>query len=417
MNVLGVTVCHPLRKMTGATVAGYELSKHISMNIPYTLAVMWDKDETFKDGNLTVKRFRSTNILNPFKRFLPRFAYVPLFSSKIPEFISHNNFELVHIHNNIPTLAMKKIAKECIRNHIPYCLSVHGIMELPKYAEIMKFNMVKRILAEMGITRPFFYVLKNAAWVFVLSPADYVILDQVGYPKERTSYVTNGVRIALLAPGLPSELMKMKERLGIVEDKNPKLLFVGSLFPYKGVDIFLKCLHWISNPATAIIGGKLKSEEEKQNLLRDARCESLKRHRIIFTGWLEENELRPLYQLADIFVYPTRGDTLPLCILEAMASGLPIVSTNIGGIPYQLDGGAGFVVEPGNPESVAKKVSMLLENKELRRQMGSSARKRVEEAFSWENSAKAAVVGYERIISIHRNNGTAPVKPHSSTSQ
>jgi len=401
MKILGVVITHPSRKYSGGPTAAYELSLAIRKIIPYKLAMMWDEDNISNVSGLDVIKFRSKNPLSTIMPILPQWAYVPLYSSEIPKFIYEHNFDLVHIHNPIPTIAMREVAETCLKHRIPYCISTHGFWEILDYARIMKFGFLKRALTMAAITKPFLFVVKNATWVFTLSPSDDKILRKLDFPKERSSCVTNGVGRIFLKRPLDVEVDNLRQKLGLINE-SPKLLFVGSLYPYKGVDTFLESLHYISSPVTAIVGGKFKSSIEKNNLLRRTNASSLGRHKLIFTGWLTDRELLCLYHLADIFVYPTRGDTLPLTILEAMASGLPVVSTEVGGIPFQLAHGAGFVTKPDEPGAIAELTRRLIEDRDLCIQMGRCARKRVEDIFNWDKSALVAIDAYKKIIDMYR---------------
>ncbi|OGP63187.1 MAG: hypothetical protein A2V65_01665 [Deltaproteobacteria bacterium RBG_13_49_15] len=398
MRVLGVVITHPFRTITGATSAAYQLSLSISRTIPYTLAMMVDENRHYTDGGLEIYKFSGENILSKINNMLPRWVYIPLYYSRIPQFIENGNFELVHIHNPIPTFAMKEIAKACIRKGIPYCISSHGFMEILNYSSIMNFGLFKKILTNIAINKPFTFVVKKAAWIFTLSPIEGEILKKLNFPINRSSVLTNGVNDFFRRDPPKSEILELEIKLGLKDDKKPRLLFMGSLYPYKGVDTFLSSLHHIPYPVTAIVGGKLKSIQEKKNLLNTAKAHLLTMHKIIFTGWLTDNEVRSLYHVADIFVYPTRGDTLPLCILEAMACGLPIVATSIGGIPFQLDNGAGFLLKSNRPEETAKLAMMLIENKKLRESAIIVAKKKIEETFNWDRCALNAIEGYQRIL-------------------
>ena len=404
MKVLGVIILHPLRKTHGAIIAGYELSKEISKVMPYTLAMMWDKNETYYDDNLEVVRFRCNNPFTLFIKLLPRWAYVPLYSSKIPDYIGQGNFDLVHIHSFIPTFAIKRIAKKCRQKGIPYCISAHGFTEFLDFSKIHKFGTLKSILIYFSLKRPFLYVIKNASWIFTLSPNDGKVLEKLNFPEEQSSCVTNGVKQVYLEKPLEPEIESIKNKLGLKHDKNSILLFVGSLYIYKGIDTFISCLNYISYPVTAVIGGKFKSNVEKNDLLKHVNNISKEKHRIIFTGWLSEAELRSLFHVADILVYPTRGDSLPLVILEAMACYCPVISTEIGGIPFQLANGAGFIASPPTPEIFAQIADKLIKTPGLRKKVSLAARKRIDELFNWRTAAQDAIKGYKQILSINDAN-------------
>lgn len=80
-------------------------------------------------------------------------------------------------------------------------------------------------------------------------------------------------------------------------------------------------------------------------------------------------DLVTYYQAADLFTYATKADTFPICVIEALACGLPVVATNIGGIPEQIDGTNGFLYEQGDDVDLAKKITFLLKHDKLREEM------------------------------------------------
>jgi glycosyltransferase involved in cell wall biosynthesis len=99
-------------------------------------------------------------------------------------------------------------------------------------------------------------------------------------------------------------------------------------------------------------------------------------------GWVTGGRKEEILTRATLFVLPSYNEGLPLAVLEAMAYGLPIVSTPVGGIPEAIvDGETGFLVEPGDVEAIARKVNLLLSDAELRDRMGMNARRRAQEQF------------------------------------
>jgi glycosyltransferase involved in cell wall biosynthesis len=104
--------------------------------------------------------------------------------------------------------------------------------------------------------------------------------------------------------------------------------------------------------------------------------------------------LRALYGRADVFVFPTLADVLPLAIMEAMASGLPVVTTNVGAIAEQIeDGVTGFLIPPRDVDALVATTTRLVGNPELRRTMGAAARSTADDRF---NGAR----NYPRILHI-----------------
>jgi glycosyltransferase involved in cell wall biosynthesis len=103
-------------------------------------------------------------------------------------------------------------------------------------------------------------------------------------------------------------------------------------------------------------------------------------------GWCSQAELPRHYREADICLVPTIAqDGLSITSVEAMASGVPVVASRIGGLPYTVsDGLTGLLFEPGDPADLARPIARLLDDPDLRRRMGLAGRKRFEEEFTWE---------------------------------
>ena len=106
-------------------------------------------------------------------------------------------------------------------------------------------------------------------------------------------------------------------------------------------------------------------------------------HSVDLPGWTAGEAKAQLLRAASIFVLPSHFEALPMAILEAMAAGLPIVATRVGGIPDAVAAGRdGILVEPKDPAQLAAALDRLLADPSLRRSMGASARKRAADTFS-----------------------------------
>lgn len=401
MKVLAVIIAHPLRKISGATNAGRELSIATANLVDLELAIMWDRDEVFTIGKLKVWHVRCTNPLSAAASWLPRSALVPLYDSPIPKVIQKGDYDLVHIHNLIPAFAAERVARACRRRNIPYVVSAHGFNEQSRYAQLNGFGRFKSALADVAVMRPFRRIVKRAAAIFALSDCEGELLASLGVDDDRVHLVTNGVNEFYLEPPAPAEVVAVREKFAI--GFGPRLLFMGSLHAYKGVDVFLQSLRDVRGPFQAVVAGQFKSDDERVSLLRKAGIDGGAVPRLVFTGAVSDEELRALYHLTDLFVYPTRGDTFPLVVLEAMASGLPVVSTTVGGVPFVVGPEQGALVPPGDPRAVADAVNALLVDPERRRRMGESAKAKIRERFRWSASAKRAVEGYRIVLERWRS--------------
>lgn len=396
IKILAAIIAHPLRKVSGATNAARDLTVATSRLINIDLAVMWDNDHTDTTEGLTTHHLACRNWLGPAARFVPRFVSVPFFDSRLPDLATRSGYDLVHIHNLVPTFAAARLAAACRRHRIPYVISSHGFYELSRYAEINGFGRLKSALVSFAITKPFNRVIRESSAIFALSDFDRELVVSLGVDPDRVHLVTNGVNRFFLEPPLPEETREVRRKFGLTDE--PKLLFMGSLHAYKGVGVYLRSLGEIRGCFQPILAGSLKSAGQCDVLLREARIPIELARRIVFTGGISNAELRALYHEADVFVYPTMGDTLPLVVLEAMASRLPIVSTTVAGIPFAVTPECGVLVPPGDAAAVSRAVTNMLADKELRLRMGLCGRARVEQIFRWPEAAKCAIAAYEYVL-------------------
>ena len=108
-----------------------------------------------------------------------------------------------------------------------------------------------------------------------------------------------------------------------------------------------------------------------------------------FIGPLFGKDKEDIYRNSDIFVFPSKCEPFGLVLLEAMAYGLPIVSTKGGSIPYVVkDGENAFLAEVDDINDIADKIELLINNKNLRKKFGSTGRKLFDEKFHWEHFEK-----------------------------
>ncbi len=169
---------------------------------------------------------------------------------------------------------------------------------------------------------------------------------------------------------------EIRKRYSIDEDTFVALL-VGSGFERKGVELLLKAVELVSKPITVLIVGK--GSEKKFKYL-------IKRQQIIFCGI--QKEIHKYYAAADVFVLPTIYEPFGNVHLEALASGLPVITTKLSGASEIIEGGKqGFTLEkPENIEEIAEKIMLLMDGN-VKERMASEARK-LAETFSFENHIK-----------------------------
>ncbi|MCS7222431.1 MAG: glycosyltransferase [Anaerolineae bacterium] len=177
----------------------------------------------------------------------------------------------------------------------------------------------------------------------------------------------------------------------------PTLLFVGKLRYYKGLDTLLRAMPQVPQARLVIVGdGPMR--EVWQRLAAQLRLEP----RVQFVGEVSDVELPSYYANADLFVLPAnaRAEAFGTVLLEAMASGLPVISTELGtGTSWvNQDGVTGRVVPPGDPDTLAAVLRELLAAPSQLVQMGKAARARVEAEFSLSAMVRRVEAVYQQAL-------------------
>ena len=159
---------------------------------------------------------------------------------------------------------------------------------------------------------------------------------------------------------------------------------------WKGIDLLVSACARLAHPYRLEIYG---DGTWRERLEKQAAREGVEAR---FHGFVADYRSR-LSEL-DLFVLPSRGDNLPVSILEAMAAGLPVVGTRVGGIPeLVVDGETGLIVEPEDPAGLAVAIASLAADPERRAELGRRGAERVAEHFDAEDVARRMVRLYERL--------------------
>ncbi len=174
-----------------------------------------------------------------------------------------------------------------------------------------------------------------------------------------------------------------RRELEIDEDQKI-ILFVGRLHQVKGLEYLIEAISYVNQTepnARLILAGDGPEKEKLERVASDLGLSN----RVSFSGWVA-NEHIPTYMVAsDVFVLPSLSEGFPNVLLEAMAAGLPIVATNVSGIPSIVDNGInGFVVEPRNPAQIAARIVSILSDRELVLRISGNNRKKAQR-YSWDH--------------------------------
>jgi glycosyltransferase involved in cell wall biosynthesis len=172
------------------------------------------------------------------------------------------------------------------------------------------------------------------------------------------------------------------------------LLYVGRLAPEKRLDLLAAALGQLPPDCHLSIVGHGPAAEQVRAAFAGLP--------VTFLGPLYGDDLAHAYASADMFALPSPSETLGLAVLEAMASGLPVVAVRAGGVPYLIAGGeTGLLCAPEDAASLASALRQLMEHKVLRERMGAAGRAHAE-ALSWPGSTAGLRRHYEGVLASRR---------------
>ena len=196
----------------------------------------------------------------------------------------------------------------------------------------------------------------------------------------------------------------VRESLGI-SPKEFMFLAVGTIKREKGYpDLLAACelLHKEGRAFRLIVAGGMDDEVYWRVVQHAVSNDHLERF-VTFLG--HRDDTSDLLAAADAYVLPSRSEGLPLALLEAASAGLPIVATDVGDVGNVLDGDAGLLVEPGDPDALAAGMDRLLDDPKLREQLGRTASLRVRRNFGADTMAARYLELYERVAAGRRKDG------------
>jgi len=210
--------------------------------------------------------------------------------------------------------------------------------------------------------------------------------------------------IEILPDGVDTETFNPNVNGNEIKRKYGRFIFSsGRMVERKGFVYLVRAMPYILEKfpkIKLIIGGDGPEREKLENKVNKLKIEN----NVIFPGFISDEDFPKYMKACDVFVLPSivdrRGDTegLGLVLAEAMACGVPVIGTKVGGIPYIIkNSGGGFLVEQKNPKELAEKIIMLLKDEKLRKEMGKIGRKYAKEKFGWGEIAERYYDIFEKV--------------------
>jgi glycosyltransferase involved in cell wall biosynthesis len=318
-----------------------------------------------RDGNTTVYRCRSVSPLltSPGKKAPPRFALLP--DGMVERTFAKVRPDVVHIQTPayIGAIALK-VAKKL---GIPVVATNHAMPE--NVLPFVPFKVNKD-------WRPY-KVFETRYWeeiIAILDQCDFVtaptnlacdMLFENGLSKQAVP-VSNGVDLHLFKPTTPEEKRSLKERFNLPLDR-PIVLYAGRMSVEKRLDVLVEALPkaLARTPFHLVFTGS--GPMDVPAMVQEAACAA----HVTFTGMVDESTLPLIYRAADIFVLPSEAELQGMVLLEAAASGLPLIGANASAIPEIVHHGEnGFLHVPGSADDLAERIVQLAVDADLRQALG-----------------------------------------------
>ncbi|MCW4047134.1 MAG: glycosyltransferase family 4 protein [Candidatus Bathyarchaeota archaeon] len=361
----------------------YEQSKRL-MQKQFKLMVLTNRIGTEKNyiyDGIKVRCYDSLNI--GFRLGIP--YVLPSIDSYKTFLTSVQSSDIIHAHGH-PYLSSLIAAKLAKRYKKPFVLTQHNTFIQYQGA----WNTVER-LNDIAVGAQ---VLKAADKIIVVSNATRNYVLSLGADAEKTEVLHNGVDLDRFKPQ-PATQKTMRRKLEIPSDAAVALT-VRRLVYKNGIDTLVESagIAIKKNPHLVylVVGGGPDFAEVKAKARQLGIEKNFK-----LAGFISDRELPSYYNAADFFVLPSKsGEGLPLVALEAMACGLPVIATNVGGIKEIMVGGFGEIVPPNNPESLAETIAKFSNSEFSSRK--NELRRKVEQKFSWDTNVKKLVEIYEELI-------------------
>lgn len=311
-------------------------------------------------------------------------ASYPIWEQKmLPDLCRQHKIDLLHATSNTAPVSLK----------IPLVVTIHDIIYLEKWlltsgTYYQRFGALYR---RWNVPR----IAKNAAQIVTVSNYEKEkIQSKLKIPDKKIRTIYNACSNHFFSETSAEELETLRVKMNLPERF---ILFLGNTDPKKNLPNVLLSLA-VLKKKNKLDFTLVMPDFGKENLLKLLRFQGNEHliENIMLTGYIPNNELPGLYKLSLLFLYPSLRESFGIPILEAMASGAPLICSNTSAIP-EIAGEDACYVNPSNPEDIAEKIEEVLKNNSLKNQLVEYGYKRAA-MFSWKKTANELLELYNEII-------------------
>ncbi len=350
--------------------------KLAAAGFPVTVLTRWHKGLPVNEAmnGVEVKRIRTV--------WLPFLSWLS-FCSGVLLFVRRHKKENIILQAQI--LSVPALAAAC-------CVRLFNKPALVKLAAGGKGGNIDTLLHSRLGKYKFNLLKENLDYFIAINQEVLSELEQEGIVARKVKFLSNGVDTDLYQPVEMAEKERLKSSLKL--GSGLVVLYVGRLHQVKNLAVLIDSFGQMqtSDPVAQLV---IIGSGPEETCLKKQVAEKRLAEKVIFLPM--QDNVRPYLQAADIFVLPSQREGIANALLEAMACGLAVVASNIGGNKELIQNGtSGLLVEPGDASSLAAALSRLASDEKLRIRLGAAARQKVEEHYG----LAAIISGYRDIYGL-----------------
>jgi glycosyltransferase involved in cell wall biosynthesis len=296
--------------------------------------------------------------------------------------LSHD-FDIAHfimlpelIDASFPLALFTKVA------NFPLILNIHGIIHLEQSLLKTPFQkaLIKKVLT-FTLCKNASRIVVNSSWMF------RKINEWYGVPPEKVVVIPNGINLKMFQGPTEKEMM----------EGDPCILFVGSFIYPKGVDTLIKAIAIAKRDLPHIKLHVVGNSKYLLPSLRSLIAKEAVENNIFFHGWVSQSELPRYYKSADFCVFPSRLESFGIVVLEAMASGIPIIASDIDTFRERLtEGSTALFFQNNKPEDLSRAILKLASDSNLRRQLSKNSLETIQ-MYNWSNIVSKYLEIYQNV--------------------
>lgn len=312
-------------------------------------------------------------------------GFYPIWEQRsLPQMAKKNKVELLHCTSNTAPVNPK----------LPLVVTIHDIIYLEKlsFTQGTWYQRFGNLYRRWNVP----LIARNAAMIITVSNYERQrIIEALKMPAEKVRTVYNACGEHFTAKRDEAALEVFRKKMNLPEKF---VLFLGNTDPKKNLPNVMRAME-ILHQRRQLDFTLVMPDFGKQHLemMLAAQGNSHLMQHIMLTGYIPNNELFQLYQLAELFLYPSLRESFGIPILEAMACGIPVITSNTSAMP-EVAGSGALLIDPTQPESIAAMINKIRKDAALR---AKTIRYGIERAaqFSWQKTAGQVLDIYREVLS------------------